>query len=434
MLWLLLFAVSGLSDPVDLVPLLTDSTFDSLVMAPSARPYFVQFMAPWCHYCKLLEPVFQSLAEELRGSTGFAKVDCTTEMMLRTRYQIMGFPTLLLFQHGRRVEFRGERSQSNLKAFLKRNHALSSGNLTLHTTDYRGVAEPIRLLLAELGMKWSEKHYALPPAHSPCYWRQTGGCSANGPREPDHDRHCHSAVPAGASGYCECADGKRGYEGTCEHGELRCSTYCTDETSKTSTLEIFDAEHWLEEGIVFPPGKELPLLVSPEGVGLRGTLVTMRTMARNANSPLYPAEKVVPIEEMLSFIDTYLQQYLRLVEPSSTQKDAVDFRTELRGVLGPFLQRIEQRLVANKAYSLVGTQVTLADLYAFYALSLTLGALPACLEDFPTTKNYFVEIGMRDALTSYLSSPTRLAHAHSEAALIGNAKFPEDPAANPFGM
>ncbi|KAL3658712.1 hypothetical protein V7S43_016348 [Phytophthora oleae] len=33
-------------------------------------------------------------------------------------------------------------------------------------------------------------------------WRQTGGCSPDGPREPDNDASCSKNIKAGASGYC----------------------------------------------------------------------------------------------------------------------------------------------------------------------------------------------------------------------------------------
>ncbi|KAJ8525429.1 hypothetical protein ON010_g15685 [Phytophthora cinnamomi] len=37
-------------------------------------------------------------------------------------------------------------------------------------------------------------------------WRNTGGCSPNGQREPLKDRNCSDIVPSGASGYCEVED------------------------------------------------------------------------------------------------------------------------------------------------------------------------------------------------------------------------------------
>ena len=47
-------------------------------------------------------------------------------------------------------------------------------------------------------------------AHYACHgWRQTGNCSADGPREEDKDLSCGQNVAADASGYCECGGGRR---------------------------------------------------------------------------------------------------------------------------------------------------------------------------------------------------------------------------------
>jgi hypothetical protein len=57
-------------------------------------------------------------------------------------------------------------------------------------------------------------------------WRQTGGCTAQGPREAHSDRGCLDEVAAGASGYCECGGGRRAAESTCDHGPFQCAAIC----------------------------------------------------------------------------------------------------------------------------------------------------------------------------------------------------------------
>ena len=46
-------------------------------------------------------------------------------------------------------------------------------------------------------------------------WRQTGGCNANGPREPDKDKSCFQPIVNHASGFCECTDGTKAVEKGC---------------------------------------------------------------------------------------------------------------------------------------------------------------------------------------------------------------------------
>eukprot|EP00913_Durusdinium_trenchii_P030521 g28590.t1 len=39
-------------------------------------------------------------------------------------------------------------------------------------------------------------------------WRQTGGCSADGAREPGRDQPCRALIDSRSSGYCECGGGR----------------------------------------------------------------------------------------------------------------------------------------------------------------------------------------------------------------------------------
>ena len=57
-------------------------------------------------------------------------------------------------------------------------------------------------------------------------WRQTGGCSHSGPREPQHDRPCSDVIERIASGYCECSHGIIVARSNCGHAVLRCTDEC----------------------------------------------------------------------------------------------------------------------------------------------------------------------------------------------------------------
>ena len=63
-------------------------------------------------------------------------------------------------------------------------------------------------------------------------WRQTGGCSASGPREPSNDKACCDYVQMGASGFCECAGGAQVRTVGC--GGRSDNFHCQDECEKVS--------------------------------------------------------------------------------------------------------------------------------------------------------------------------------------------------------
>lgn len=64
-------------------------------------------------------------------------------------------------------------------------------------------------------------------------WRQTGGCSADGEREPQKDKSCDEVINSRMSGFCECGDGRVVRKPGCSHGEnmddFRCRDVCSHE-------------------------------------------------------------------------------------------------------------------------------------------------------------------------------------------------------------
>jgi hypothetical protein len=84
-------------------------------------------------------------------------------------------------------------------------------------------------------------------SHEGCVgWRQTGPCDPPRHREPEFDRDCAFEVPAGASGYCECANGTRAAEDMgCQHSAFRCADLCADSVaiarSAAAGQEVFEA-------------------------------------------------------------------------------------------------------------------------------------------------------------------------------------------------
>eukprot|EP01048_Picozoa_sp_COSAG05_P011205 COSAG05_NODE_1041_length_6067_cov_116.470845_5_plen_416_part_00 len=58
-------------------------------------------------------------------------------------------------------------------------------------------------------------------------WRQTGGCTADGPREPDADKSCDTEIWKVWSGFCECSWGNHmTVGGNCRHFKFTCNEAC----------------------------------------------------------------------------------------------------------------------------------------------------------------------------------------------------------------
>ena len=64
----------------------------------------VDFYADWCQPCKVLAPIIDELAAELRGKVVFAKLNVDQNPRAAMEYQAMSIPTLVLFRKGRVVD------------------------------------------------------------------------------------------------------------------------------------------------------------------------------------------------------------------------------------------------------------------------------------------------------------------------------------------
>lgn len=81
----------------------------------------VMFGAPWCAHTKELLPEYEKAAAEINDSSvKLGKVDCTLETELCSKYQVRGYPTVLVFKDGEKKEYNGARKSDKICSFLKR--------------------------------------------------------------------------------------------------------------------------------------------------------------------------------------------------------------------------------------------------------------------------------------------------------------------------
>ena len=98
---------------------LTKSNFSSSVTADPDALWLVEFYAPWCGHCKRLAPILDEIAAEVEG-VSIGKVDATVETALRDQFSVKGYPTVLMMQHGKTWEHRGQRNKPGILKLVER--------------------------------------------------------------------------------------------------------------------------------------------------------------------------------------------------------------------------------------------------------------------------------------------------------------------------
>ena len=63
----------------------------------------LDFWAPWCGRCRLLEPGVKAIAGDYEGRLRVARIDVATAPDLAERFGVQGLPTVLLLDAGTEV-------------------------------------------------------------------------------------------------------------------------------------------------------------------------------------------------------------------------------------------------------------------------------------------------------------------------------------------
>lgn len=79
----------------------TDQSMEKTIRGTDV-PVVVDFYADWCQPCKMMAPLLDQLASDMRGSLLVAKLDTDSNPTMAVRYGIRGIPTLIIFREGKR--------------------------------------------------------------------------------------------------------------------------------------------------------------------------------------------------------------------------------------------------------------------------------------------------------------------------------------------
>jgi len=82
--------------------IVTDATIDSMT---SAYPLFIlDCWAEWCGPCRMIGPIIEQLAAEMKGRAVFGKLNVDQNMQTANKYRISAIPTLMIFKDGKLID------------------------------------------------------------------------------------------------------------------------------------------------------------------------------------------------------------------------------------------------------------------------------------------------------------------------------------------
>ncbi|MEX0816699.1 MAG: thioredoxin [Gaiellales bacterium] len=102
------------------IPEATDANFEEEVLT-AEQPVVVDFWAPWCGPCRVVDPIIEDLAGQHAGRVKFMKLNVDDNPATATRYNVLSIPTVILFERGEPQDtVIGARSKSHYESAWQR--------------------------------------------------------------------------------------------------------------------------------------------------------------------------------------------------------------------------------------------------------------------------------------------------------------------------
>jgi protein disulfide-isomerase len=104
-------------------------------------PWFIKFYAPWCHHCQAMAPNWEQLAKEMKGRLNIGEVNCDANARLCKDAKLRGYPTILFFKGGERVEYDGLRGLGDFVQYAEKAIDIASGVEDVDAASFKELEE-----------------------------------------------------------------------------------------------------------------------------------------------------------------------------------------------------------------------------------------------------------------------------------------------------
>lgn len=99
------------------VKIVNDSNFQDAVKSGVT---LVDFFAEWCGPCRMIAPLLEEIADEMKGKASIVKLDVDQSGETTEKFGVTNMPTLIVLKDGEEVtRFVGVKSKETLKSALE---------------------------------------------------------------------------------------------------------------------------------------------------------------------------------------------------------------------------------------------------------------------------------------------------------------------------
>eukprot|EP01052_Picozoa_sp_SAG31_P009332 SAG31_NODE_488_length_14964_cov_56.443458_4_plen_319_part_00 len=184
-------------------------------------------------------------------------------------------------------------------------------------------------------------------------WRQTGGCTSDGTREPEHDHDCTTKVMAEWSGYCECEGGVRAGAVGCAHSDFTCAVACEekpflDREQADGATDGMLARKWAQivgRGVANDPG-QLP------SVGMEEFIKPVAGLTVH-DCPAGSEKFYANIPVVYTWVNGSMYEYQKLREQAGGPKAVGGARDRDNGELRFSIRSLQKFMVYRPAHNII---------------------------------------------------------------------------------